>query len=293
MPTSTHDRPLVSGRVPAQTGILTIALIASLIGCGGPQRSSETNNVPTELAVPQASAAGGGVALDATLNRSAFAPADSLIATLRATNVSTGVVTYAAGDGACLLAGLFWIELPDLALDSGKEWSGPQGEIKDSVLRSLSEGITLRSPSQPDSGCDLVASPSKLNPGESVNAIGTWDGRLANGYPAPAGTYTVNVRFIVIAGPAGETAISIHLPIRVVRGEDVAAPGRALDVALVQPKVGAWLGRHPQVDWTRFDFAYKPSDRRYQLEIEATDGSILEVDVLDAGRGSAEVSTSG
>jgi len=227
--------------------------------------------------------------LEATLDRAELAPGESVIATLRVTNISSAGITYVGEARDCPLTGLFWMEFPGLDLDPGRSWEGPLGELKSSVLRATKEGVNLPVPTRPGCGGDLLHPPAILLPGEAVSAEGAWDGRLANGYPAPTGEYAINVRFLVIAGPNGEKTLVTQLPVRVGRSGDVATPGRALDQAFGQPKCVAWVEDHPQATWARFDFSYLPVRRSYELTIEATGGSTMTVVIQDDGRGPSEV----
>lgn len=265
--------------------------IGASSACAAPAQVSEPP--PTEPVAStrrtESKVTGGGVVLDSLLDGSPLVPGRTAVAALRATNMSGGKISYLGGDGGCKLTGLFWIEFPDLRLDTGREWTGARGRIKESVIRGQSEGVSLPSPGQPESGCDLGSAPSTLLPGESVSASGTWDGRLANGYPAPAARYTVNVRFLVLDGPDGETTLRSRLPIDVVEGEDVPPPGRVLDVAFLDPDVVQWLEQYPETDWTRFAFAYVPTRSIYQLTIEEINGAQLTATVGNAGRGPVDV----
>ena len=128
-----------------------------------------------------------------------------------------------------------------------------------------------------------------LGPGESVSAVGVWDGRLSNGYPAPDGNYTINARFHILDGPDGERLLQTSVPVIVTVVEMPAPPGVALDRVLENGKVKTWLMANEQRTWTEFRFEYEPAERRYTLEIAASTDRLI-VHVEGDGRGFVSVS---
>ncbi|MBA2717853.1 MAG: hypothetical protein H0U52_01230 [Chloroflexi bacterium] len=272
-------------------GLLVVSLATASCGEATPSPENDRPAPTPATQGPTSSVTASGIVLAASLNVAQVPPGQPLVATVRATNTSNRPIKYLGGDATCVATASLWVDFSGLKLDEGRTWPGVQGDVKDGLIRATKEPVSLAAVGAPRSGCDIVSGASKLAPTESVSTTAIWDGRLSGGYPTPAGSYEVKVRFLVEAADGVKSEVLTSVPFRVVGSWNVNPPGKAIDIMLSQPKLAAWLADHPQERWSEIHFMFSSSNR-YELEIAAVDGQTIRVAVAGQGYGPTTVAVS-
>jgi hypothetical protein len=294
----THRPP--GGAVLFPTARLVV-LVAALTGCGpqvpspSPASSSDaspigvpTSQTPPDLGpAPTSTVADSHASLLATLDAPALAPGGRINATVVVSNIGSVPLHYPGSrDAACSYAGDFWFDFPTAAIDMGRQdWFGDQKLLKDMLFDPYPGSLPLGR--RGDIGCDATGPPNVLQPGTSVQVSQAWDGRYLDGYPASAGRYELNVRFVLFLPPEDAfEPLTTTLPIVVLAAQAPIPPGRALDRALADATVVRWLATHPVATWqTRPSFTFRPDTADFELVLEGPQGALLTVNIAADGEG--------
>jgi hypothetical protein len=80
----------------------------------------------------------------------------------------------------------------------------------------------------------------------------------------------------------------------VLSGDIPNTPGRAVDLALTDARLGDWLVGHPASSWTTLPrLTYRPLSQDFVLVIEGADGTTAVATVANQGHGPVEVAITG
>jgi hypothetical protein len=261
---------------------------ASLGPSDGPVVPSGTLRVPPVVQITD-----GDLSLTFALSSAVVVPGNEVSVAFGARNQGQTAISY---PGRCHLDNMFWVDFDTLDIGSvaqGRVWTGAASELKRRISSRLTDIVPLRKSAAgpPERGCDAAGPNAILDPGQAVGSIAVWDGRLANGYPAPPGGYPILGRFYYYAsGPLGDVKpVDAQLPIDVLPVDAPASPLEALDAALSDRAFVEWLDEHPSDKWNSYDLHYRAVERRYELTIELLDGEALLVSIESDGRGKVTI----
>lgn len=235
----------------------------------------------------------GDLTLTFALSSAVVVPGNEVSVAFGARNEGQKPISY---PGRCHLDNMFWVDFDTLDIGSiarGRDWTGAASELKRRVSSRLTDTVPLRkSGAGPlERGCDAAGPNAILGPGQAVDSIAVWDGRLGNGYPAPPGGYVILGRFYYYpSGPLGDVKpVDAQLPFDVLPIDAPASPLEALDAALSDLAFVEWLDEHPSDKWNSYDLQYRPVERWYELTIELLDGDALLVTIESDGRGEVTI----
>jgi hypothetical protein len=239
------------------SGAAVLALV--LAGCGstapsaGPEQGASAPAPEPVSATNQAE----GVVVTLATSAARVTGGDRIRIRISALNAGLGPVTYEAGGcGPIMYLG---VTGPPLAPRNTVPPTGTGGAAILGLAKwsALSQGGTqldpIRTPNIPDDAamaCTADLRYEEIAPGATFTDEAVWIARIADGSPAPAGEYAVELAFPFAgrqprdaAGPDGPVVkpIKVAVPLTVEPGPKVVVDAdAAIDAAIADPRLVAW-----------------------------------------------------